>query len=252
LLAGPLKWLRIAPRLRQYIEAIAACLQAIDIEPFYAEAHAYLAEAYIDDGRWERALETARYAVELDGASVDVLRNLGYVLEMQGRYDEAIAAYQEAISLHPRLAFLYVHVGRNYRVLGDMEAAIHQFEQAAAADPGDAEARDELGWTYYQLGEHERAMSALEQALEVDPTYVSAHGHLGMIYYTRRNYEGAIERFQRAIDLGGDKAEYCYYLGLCHAYLEDCDQARFWLTKTLEIDPQSSLALQALELCPSP
>ena len=68
----------------------------------------------------------------------------------------------------------------------------------------------------------------------------------------RRNYEEAIVNFERAIELGGERVEYYYELGLSYAYLDQCDQARPWLEEALAIDPQSLPALQGLELCPPP
>ncbi len=57
-------------------EALSACLSATDLDPSYAEAHAYLAEVYADLGRRTDAVEEARLAVSLDDSSVFAHRDL--------------------------------------------------------------------------------------------------------------------------------------------------------------------------------
>ncbi|MGD2041962.1 MAG: hypothetical protein PVH11_14130 [Anaerolineae bacterium] len=61
-------------------EALTACLSAVDVDPSYAEAHAYLAEVYADLGQASKAVETAQLAVTLDDSSAFAHRDLGYAL----------------------------------------------------------------------------------------------------------------------------------------------------------------------------
>ena len=84
-------------------EAIDACKRAIELDPTYAEAYAYLAEAYADAQRWGDAVEAAQTALQLDDHSVDVHRNYGYVLEVQGNYWMAVEEYERALEIHPNL-----------------------------------------------------------------------------------------------------------------------------------------------------
>ena len=53
-----------------------------------------------------------------------------------------------------------------------------------------------------------------------------------------------------AFDLGEDKLEYYYELGLAYAYLDRCDEARPWLLKAVEIDPSAWPAWDGLDMCP--
>ncbi|HDQ35175.1 MAG TPA: tetratricopeptide repeat protein, partial [Chloroflexi bacterium] len=129
-------------------EAIPHCQRAVNLDPTYAEAYAYLAEAYIDDGQWFNANETIQIALTLDPNSVDVLRNYGYVLELQGNYTAALAAYQEGLLYHPGMAHLHLAIGRNAQVLGNYALAEESFLAATELDPGNAAAWDLLAWLY--------------------------------------------------------------------------------------------------------
>jgi tetratricopeptide (TPR) repeat protein len=182
-------------------EAIEACERAVELNPDYPEAHAYLAEAYTDADRWGEAAEAGRRAIELDPQSVDARRDYGYALEEMGYWNAAIEQYQAALDIHPNLPHLYIDLGRNYLYLANTSQAIHAFEQAVALDPDRAEALDRLGWTYYAIEDYAQAQSYLEQAIEADPDFATAYGHLAQTFWVRRNYESAIANFETAISL---------------------------------------------------
>ncbi len=235
---------------RLYQEALEECLAAVDLDPSYTEAHAYLAEVYADLGHWSRALEEGQLAVSLDDSSVDAHRNLAYALERQGKYRQAIEEYTRAIQLHPRLAVLYIAAGRNYAYLNKHNDAIAQYERATVIDPDAADAWDYLGWAYVMRGDRDRAIVVLEKAIEADPNYAPAYGHLGLAYYMQQDYEDAIPAFKKALELGDTKPEYYYEIGLAYVFLDQCKDARPWLLQALEIDPYSGPALEGLSRCP--
>lgn len=180
-------------------EAIPACEQAIRLDPTYPEAYAYLAEAYIDAGRWYDANDVIDTAMELNANNVDVLRDYGYVLEMQGNYTGAIQAYRDALQHHAYLAHLYLAIGRNAQALGNYTLAQESYQSAIEADPQSAAAQDQLGWSYLLEGDYGPAEAQFEAALAADPSYYQAYGHLGTLYFQRRNYEEAIPAYQDAV-----------------------------------------------------
>lgn len=234
----------------QLQEALGACLSATDLDPGYAEAHAYLAEVYADLGQAKQAGESARLAVSLDDSSVFAHRDLGYALEKQRNYRDAVAEYQRASQLHPRLAQPYIDLGRIHMTYNRYKDALSAYERATVVEPNSAHALDSLGRAYFNTGDHQRAVVVLQKAIEVDPTYGPAYGHLGLAYYVLRNYEDAVPAYKKAIELGADELEYYYELGLAYVYLERCDEARPWLLKAVDIDPTAWPAWEGLDLCP--
>jgi tetratricopeptide (TPR) repeat protein len=192
----------------QYAEAFDVCGCAIELNPSYAEAYAFLSEVYADTGNWQLARANAQKALDLNFQSMDAHHNMGYALEVQGRYPEAAKFYDNAITLAPNLAPLYIDAGRIYQNgLGDYETALKRYKKAIKLNPFDPEGYDLVGWAFYFNGDYVQAINALEQSLGVDPNYVnsfrkeSAWGHLATVYYSRQNYEKAIEYFPKAIAL---------------------------------------------------
>jgi tetratricopeptide (TPR) repeat protein len=233
----------------QYDEAIKVALQAVDSDAMSAEAHAILAEIYMDKGNWARALDEIETAMKLNPDSAMVQRNLGYVMDNQGRHKEAIAAFQRAAKLAPKLGYIYSTAGNGYVALGDYDNAITQYEKTVEATPDSPVGYDALGHASALAGDPDRGLSMLKKAIEIDPEYGPAYAHLGRLYYTQLNYESAIENFLKAFDLGISNEEYFYELGLAYAYLDDCPNAVKWLQKALEVNPESAPAKQGIERC---
>ena len=232
-----------------YDEAIKAALAAVDKDPLSAEARAALAEVYADRNNWSRALEEAEQAVKLDPNSAFVQRNMGYVLSMQGRYDEALETYAKAAELAPKLGYIYLSAGNIHMALNQYDKAIAEFEKAVQANPDTPTGYDMLGHASALNGDPDRAISTLRKAIELDPAYASAYAHLGRVYYTLLNWESAIENFTKAFEMGLKNEEYFYELGLAYSYLEDCANARIWLAKALEENPDSRPAQDGLRRC---
>ncbi len=233
----------------KYEQAIQSALKAVDKDPMLPEAHAYLAEIYADRNNWLRALQESDQALKLQPNNSTVQRNRGYALEMQARYQEAIAAYDKAIELEPQLGYAYIGAGNCYRALNDFGNAIGYYRRAIAANPDSPVGYDALGSTAAMAGDFDLALSSLRRATEIDPMFALGHAHLGKLYYTRYNYEAAIESYKRAIDLGLDKEEHYYGLGLAYANLDMCKEALPWLNKALEVNQQSIPARDGLKAC---
>jgi tetratricopeptide (TPR) repeat protein len=190
-------------------EAIRTCQKALDFAAddvpeapsasALPEVYAYLAEAYIDAGNWVDANATIERALEIGEDQVDVLRNYGWVLEMQGNYGGAIEAYQEALAIHPYLVHIHMAVARNAQALGNYSMALASYKTAAEIDQDNPVALDMLGWTQLLQGDYEDAQENLELVVEIAPEFFRAYGHLGTLYFQNRNYEDAIEAFKPAI-----------------------------------------------------
>ncbi len=233
----------------EYDDAIETALDAVDADPFSAQALATLAEVYADRNNWQRALEEAREAEKLDPNSAYVIRNLGYVLSMQGRYEEALVEYARAAELDPKLGYIYISAGNIHMALNEYDLAIQQFEKATEVNPDIPTGYDALGHASALNGDPDRGKATLLRAIDLDGEYALAHAHLGRLYYTQLRWESAIESFTTAFDLGLENEEYFYELGLAYSYLDDCTNGVKWLERALELNPDSRPALDGIRRC---
>ncbi|MBI3961051.1 MAG: tetratricopeptide repeat protein [Chloroflexi bacterium] len=237
----------------KYEEAINAAFDALDLQPENPTTLAILGEIYSDVGNWSRAQAYIDQALAIDPKHVLALRNQAVLYELQGDYERAIDIFRQAIAVAPNQPDLYIELGRQYQALNDWEQALASYQAAVDVAPT-AVTLDALGWGLYLSGDTLQAQRELRKAVELDGEYGPALAHLGMAYYSRRNYEEAAPTLEKAVSILGDESriEYYYSLGLAYIYKkpQECDKARVWLLKSLEIDPETPPALEGLRLCP--
>jgi Tfp pilus assembly protein PilF len=81
-------------------------------------AHYNLGRALHEDGKYEKAAEHYRRAIELKPDYYKAYNNLGIVLCLMGRYEESEAAYRQALEIkdyfnpHNNLADLFLRMGK--------------------------------------------------------------------------------------------------------------------------------------------
>jgi len=160
-------------------KAIAFFEEAIDIRDDFAEAHAGLADCYIELGIlphggarpsevYQRALASAAKALELDGTLAEA---------------------------HVASAMI------RWRYEWDWAGAEREFRRAIELRPGHASARQRYGWYLFALARHEESLAQLSRALKDDPLSVWIHSTLGLALYYARQYDRAIEHLRETLDM---------------------------------------------------
>jgi tetratricopeptide (TPR) repeat protein len=195
--------------------------------PTWALAIAFLAEAQVDQQRYDEAQQNARDAAALAPDSMDVHRVYGAVLQSTGQYYQSIVEFLKAAEINPNLTFLYIQIGANYRRIGGVDAiersleyfgrAVRINQQLRIQDPGPYQA---IARTYMQEGEFFIAARNMEKALLIDEGNAGYWGLLGVIYYKARNYESSEQVLRCAVD--GCTADETRVL-ICELDIAACD-----------------------------
>jgi len=120
---------------KQYAKAIAACDQALALNPSYPEA------------LWSK----------------------GFALDQQKQHQEALVLYQQATTLKPDFAEAWSNQGGALLLLNRPEEAIAAYDQATALKPNLAAAWRDRGAALLELGRFDEAISSLKKALEIEP-----------------------------------------------------------------------------------
>ena len=171
--------------------------KAIELDPKFASAHAFLAVTHGLDyiNRWsaapsksvEQAEELATRAVALDDRNPYAHWALGIINLHLRRHDIAIREHERMISLAPNLADGHEALGNGLHYSGRSEEALGCFARAMALNPYYPDL-----WLHFQaqamfqLGRYEDAVASLKRRLARNPgTDVSrvllaaSYGHLG-------------------------------------------------------------------------
>ena len=129
-------------------EALDLLHRAIELDPHYAQALAFLAWAYEerltrdwgaygDDDR-ASAIGLARRAIESDRNDALALAVAGFVLVMIARdYEAGLQAASRALELNPNVAFVSFMVGVVFSICGERDRGLPCIEAAIRISPGD-------------------------------------------------------------------------------------------------------------------
>ncbi|MCZ6857296.1 MAG: tetratricopeptide repeat protein [Gemmatimonadetes bacterium] len=109
---------------------IEALQRAIELDPDFADAYAYLTMLYVADGRGEDGLRSVETAMRLNPRYpfwyLDMRGTTRYVLK---NYESAIADFEAAVERNPTALFLRWMLAASYAQAGQMEDAEWQVEE---------------------------------------------------------------------------------------------------------------------------
>lgn len=196
------------------LEAQARLRRAIELDPQFSHAYAFLSYAivlsmiYFDapplPRQLDEALRTAQRAAELDDQDASVRFALGRVLTVSKRYEDAIDEMKLATGLNPALAVAWCGLADSYVYNGDFELADPLFQHALDLSP-----HDPMRWAFLSYraqaklfaGDFARANAYASQAVRAPNCHywpfahrLAALGHLGAFDELARAREQMFER----------------------------------------------------------
>lgn len=148
--------------------AITECKNALEIEPEWAEAYAFLGFIYASKGMVDEGIVHLERAVEIDPKYVDAYFTLGFVYVMEGKVNQGIAAYRRAVEI----------------------------------DPDWVQARCALGTALLEQGMVDESITEFKRVLEIDPNLAEAHYRLTLAYSKKEQYISARRHCEIAERLG--------------------------------------------------
>lgn len=230
--------------------ALQMFIQAIEIDPDYALAHAGLADAYALLYTWyekreahlERADATSQRALELDPELAEAHAARGNLLALTGRYEEAKEEFEEAIHLDPMFYEAYYNYGRAALMDGKFEKSAQMFEKAFAVRPDDYQAPLLVTQVYRSLGKEaefreafERGVRLVEKYLKLNPDDQRALILGANAIWLEGQQERALEWANRALTLDPENPMVLYNLGCFYSVAGMVDESLDCLEKSAEV-----------------
>jgi len=165
------------------LQALKLLHQALELDPNYSPALAYLAWGYEervtrawgaygdDDAATAVALARQAIAADRDDALVMVLG--GFVLIMIARdYDQGLEAVNRAREINPNIAFVSFVVGAALNISGYPDEALASIEAAIRVSPGDPGAfffHTVAAMSHFMRGRHAEAYEATKRSASIYP-----------------------------------------------------------------------------------
>ncbi len=154
-----------------------------------------------DTGNLGSAIENYQKALEFNPKDAEVHKKLAEVYVLQGEFSRAIAQCSLAIKFQPNFAPAYLTMGNALHSQDKLEMAIEAYLQALKIQPNFAEASANLGSMYYKLGQLAQAASHYQKALVINPTLCSVNVMLGDVLQQQGKLDAAIACYQKVLQL---------------------------------------------------
>jgi tetratricopeptide (TPR) repeat protein/GTPase SAR1 family protein len=184
---------RIADRIAEQVGDL--------IGPDEVRTHIERAEAFLDAGETQAAIEELRAALALRPDHARAAYLLGVALARRGALGEAEEALVTATQARPDLAEAQLALGEIRRRLGHIDGAAEAFRRALEAPSGDLGLRTEahrgLGASYLALGRADRAVRELRKAAALASGDMETQGLLGRAFAARGDLESARQSLER-------------------------------------------------------
>ncbi len=174
-------------------EAQGYFLRAVELDPSYATAHAWLARTYVMqysqsiisdfDKTMAPALAHAQRAVELDNLLSVAHSILGWTLLWYKDAEQAIAEGRRACALDPNNADANLFLAVTLAAANRAEEGLRYAETGMRLNPHPSTFYlFGLGFCYYVMADFERAITAFRRGIELNPMFSSNHALLMWAY----------------------------------------------------------------------
>ena len=191
-------------------EAGTLLRRAIELDPRFAPAYAFLGGSYVIDyaNGWsaspaqalEEAEKAARHAVHLDERQPYALWALALVCLWVHRYEEAMGAAEKVIAFNPNFAEGHTALGFILHHVGRSEEALKCHERAAALNPiSPATWLHFRAQALYQLGRYPEAVGLLKRRIVRNPETDASRVLLAACYGQMSMIEEAREAWREAL-----------------------------------------------------
>lgn len=235
---------------RQFQQGIDVLRQVVAADPDAAYPYNALGIAYMEQQRWNEAIQNFRAASERAEKWIYPRYNLSRVYAALARYRDAEQELRTGISLAGSLGLRYSYLHYNLGILhlfqGRPNEAEQEFRRAIEMKPDDAMSHHNLGLIYQRRNNSREAENYFRRAADLDPRLVEPRLKLAEVYRQRRDRELEEAALREAAVADPRNAAATEALGrflLDNRRLDEAEQAYLQL---LGADPQSVVALAGL------
>jgi tetratricopeptide (TPR) repeat protein len=163
--------------------------------------------------------------------------DLGNAYVELGKYDKAITEFQAALKIDPgfvkadyNLALAYAHARRT-------DDAVAVLKRLLRADPENTQVLSALGWAYHLAGRDDDALSQYSAVIGLSPADLNALYNSGIILWKLKRPQEAMEKFTVLLSKAPDDTDALFAAGSLLLSLDDAVGSGDMLARYLEKKP---------------
>lgn len=253
--------------------------KAIKLNPAKNSYYIKLADAYFGNNQTYKARDMYLKAVSKN-PDAETYFKTGSFFFLVRKYNEARLYLNEALKKDESYPKAYFFLAQTFKETEDTANAIKYYKRAVQTDAGDYNAYLQLGiiftltsdsealnyldaaintnsgidesWYsrgfYYQKkGNYEKALADYQQTITLNPYHSTAYYNAGYIYFELKKWDTALRHFELAMRANNDFEKPVYMTGLTYEAKNDIEKARLYYNRCLQIDPNFTLAKDAIK-----
>lgn len=202
----------------------------------------YCGMVYLEDKRYDDALNNFDKAVRRDAGNAFAYYCHGLACELKGAIDGALADYDEVIRLDPDFAVVYCDRGRVWQAKSHHDRAIADFTKAIRLDPVFTSAYVNRGESWRLTSDLDRAITDYTRAICLDSNHTLAYYNRGLAWQAKSEHKRAIDDFTEAIRLDPQCKRAYYNRGDIWITKGEYDKALSDFASVVRIDPKNHWA----------
>jgi tetratricopeptide (TPR) repeat protein len=186
-------------------KAAAQFRASAQLDPTYAEPYKALGDLYLTAPRrlFEEAIKAYAKAIELRPFFAEAHVGLGDALAAKGDVDPAVAAYQKGLEFNPMNSKVHVSLGKiYYSEKGLYYESVTAYKKAIELDPTFLDARMGLAEVYEDKGLYKEAIEEYRKVVDADAKNTGALYNLALVY-EKVDPKESITLWERYIGLAG-------------------------------------------------
>lgn len=234
-------------QLGQYEAAVAALVEAQNLQPRDIKTNINLADAYKKAGRLEDAEAAFKKLVEINPQ--DATTYYGRIISMYdevGKNDRAIEAARKIVEMNPKSDLAIYNLGIMFLKLQRHDEAIAEFRRCLEVNPNYSSAWYNIGYSYANQKKWAESIPAFKKFVELNPNDQSGWLNIGIGHMMQKKFEDALPAMQQAVSLNPNNAGAQYNLAIVYINLRDYYSARDVQQKLRSLDPALAAKLQKL------
>jgi tetratricopeptide (TPR) repeat protein len=189
-------------------EDAIAMFESANRERSNADAWRGMGQAQLVLGEYEKSLEAARRAVELDPSDGSMWHLRASALTALKRPDEALQDLEVATRNEPKLAPAWTDMAKLLAGLGRFDEAVAAAHRAIELNGQSSAAWSGLGLYQYQLGDKESALKSWQQAFSLNPQSAWAANNISVVLSDSGRFTEALEWHDRALAIDETEATF--------------------------------------------
>ena len=207
-------------------KAAAQFRASAQLDPTYAEPYKALGDLYLTAPRrlFEEAIKAYGKAIELRPFYADAHVGLGDALAAKGDVDPAVTAYQRGLEFNPMNAKVHVSLGKiYYSEKGLYYESVTAYKKAIDLDPAYMDARMGLAEVYEDKGLYKEAIEEYRRVVDADAKNTGALYNLALVY-EKVDPKEAISLWERYIALAGSQPSEKDWVDVARLHLKKLKQ----------------------------